>query len=227
MERQSGLTLIEMLVSLVLLASVLTLSSEAYRFYIEGAQRDSKGLSQQFQILRNQQLLSNQFGSALLYYADYEGFGKGPLFVGEHNYVMWISQTSIQVPSTSSLSVLTVKADKIIYCEQLLSKTIIKVVPKDPDDVCAYFRLELAENDNVKLSYYGWSSVLAQLDGEPEFNRMKSSPEWTSTFYGSKTGTLPLFVRVESDVNDNLNWYFKLADIDPSRVNYTGANHGS
>ncbi|MBZ9610286.1 PulJ/GspJ family protein [Rheinheimera maricola] len=226
MERQSGLTLIEMLVSLVLLASVLTLSSEAYRFYIEGAQRDSKGLAQEFDKLRNQQLLSNQFGSAVLYYANYDSVN-APLFVGEQSKVMWISQTSVQSSLTSSLSVLTIQDGKLLYCEQLLADTIIRRVPENPDQVCSVFSVEIAKTEAVKFSYYGWSSVLAQLDGDTSSYAIRGAPEWSSTYLGNQTGSLPLYISVESEVNSELSWYFQLADIDPSRVNYTGANHGS
>ena len=225
MAKQRGMTLIEMLVALLIFASVMSLSSEAYRYYIVSGQKHNKRFDQALDMLWAQQLLSRQLAGVLLYYAANEEGNRRVLYRGNETELVFVSSNSVRNPGTAALSAFHFQDKRLQYCEQSLESYTAMTVPSTTEEICDSFQIDLLAANTVKFRYFGWPSVLAQLDEQENSPVIANkTPVWLERYYGDETGTVPVVVSLSwSDEMNEQEWWFRLADIDPGRLSYFGS----
>ncbi len=229
MELQRGMTLIEMLVALVILASVLSLSSETYRYYVTSQQHTSKVLDNALDTLRAEQLLARQIAGTMLYYVTARSGAKTALYNGAEQQLMFVSNNSVVTPGFAALSLFRRNDGALQYCEQPLTEHTLISAPASAEDICNNYQLNLFAADVIQFSYFGWLSAMSQFTAGGETvselpHLADPGPVWQHHYLAESTNTLPIIISLKWIVQgQEYEWWFRAADIDPARLSYSGS----
>ena len=225
-----GFTLIEMLVSLVILTSIMLLSSQAYRFFVtqlNQRQDDFTQLSDQF---KRMTWLQNQLAAVDMYYVTATDGSLQLYFKGSKDSIIWISATSVTQPGTAALSAIGLQDEQLSYCEMRLDELLLKQDDVTLSQLCQNFSLSIMSASELSIAYFGWPDLNAQLSHDastPKINAV-TGPEWFSKFDAAETATLPGLVKL-SIKDDELakEYWIQLYGLNPSKAGYfSSANSG-
>lgn len=216
MVKQQGLTLIEMLVSLLILTIVMSLSSTAYRYYVVGFNDNGDKIYARSAELIRRELVQQQVESAFYYYVKIDPINRSPYFVGTDQSISWIVPSSIQRPNYSALAWLGIQNKKLVYCERLMIDKLVNTVPNDPSEICDVFSYEIGEPDVFNIRYFGWQNIHEQFGQASEFSVPvdKPSATWSDSFSSLDRKVLPLFVVVSLAEDKSEEWWFTLKSRD-------------
>lgn len=223
MARQRGLTLIEMLIALVIMSAVMTLSAQAYRFYIEQSGSGTEKLKQNFTQMRQILAVQDQLAGAFHYFMPGAESREILAFEGTANDVMWVSTTSVQNNKIAALAWLGVDDGTLTYCEMLLTEHIFKQLP-EKSKVCDAFSSKIQRIDDITFTYYGWPGIAERLE-EGKGLILPAKQSWSGNFSGLTKGVLPNIVRLEySSDTSKFEIMVTLPNLDVSRVNNALSN---
>lgn len=219
MARQSGLTLIEMLIAMVIMSAVMMLSAEAYRFYIDQSEAGSERLEQQFQQMRNLVALQNQISAAYHYFIPSTTGAMVLGFEGQTDQLTWVATTSIQRQDHAAVSWLGSEDNQLMYCEVLLAEQLIMALP-EPAQLCQSFQLIIGEVDDIRFQFYGWPSFLDRLELGGG-GLIPSQQTWYPSFSGAQKRVLPDAIRLTYQSRGVEHALFaNLPNLDPGRTSY-------
>lgn len=226
-----GFTLIEMLVSLVILTSIMLLSSEAYRFFVTQLNQRQDSFSQLSEQFKRMTWVQNQLAATDMYYVSSNNGGLELYFKGSKDSLMWVSSTSVSKPGTAALSALSLQEQQLTYCEIRLDALLLKQDDVTLSQLCQNFSLNVMSASELNIEYYGWADIVAQLSNTalaPEAT-ITGAPQWFSKYQGSETGTLPSLVKLSLKQDDaTAEYWIQLYGLNPSKAGYfSSANSGS
>lgn len=223
MIRRRGFTLIEMLVSLVILTSIMLLSSEAYRFFVTQLNQRQDSFSQLSEQFKRMTWVQHQLAAIDMYYVTAKHGGLQLYFKGGNNSVMWVSSTSVTKPGTGALSALLLQDEQLTYCEARLDELLLKQDDVTQSQLCQNFSLGIMSASELSFEYYGWADLNAQLSHDastPKLN-MISGPQWSDKFNAEETATLPGLIKISLKHQEQAKEYWiQLYGLNPSKAGY-------
>jgi len=223
MTTRNGFTLIEMLVSLVILTSIMLLSSEAYRYFVVQLNQRQDSFNTVSEHFKRLKWLQHQIASTSMYYVTTVEGKKQLLFSGSKNALLWVSTTSVTKPGTGSVSAMAIEDGHLRYCEKVLDETFLTKANISQQDVCSEFSLNIVPATALTLEYYGWLDLTAQLSQNPINPVMNaaSTATWQDKYFSSETGTLPGLIKmtVKNDTSSQEYWV-QLHGLDPAKAGY-------
>lgn len=230
MVRQAGLTLIEMLVALLILASMMSLSSMAYSFYVTGFLDRDKQFNAGLQQVRRQLAWQDQLSAAFYYMIEVAPDMHRPYFQGDSNSIQWMSTTSMQQPGQPALARIELQDNQLTYCEALLSDYLPADLGVQQQSVCGYFKLPIEPIDALQIDYYSWPDFMQRYqamhasDGSAGVAIM--GPGWRDTHDGMSQQLLPEWVRltINRQGEEQQLWVW-LENNDHARFGFYGLSH--
>ena len=205
MVRQAGLTLIEMLIALVILATVMSLSSVAYSFYVTGFINSDKKFTQNMHTLKMQMAWQDQLSAAFYYMVEIAPENNRPYFIGDKQQLQWIATTSMQQPGTPALARLELHEKQLRYCEMPLNVFLPKDLAVAQQKVCEHFAVNIQTADSIAIEYFSWVDFSQRLSAlEPAEGSVPAyvEPTWRNEHDGLKQQLLPEWVRIKLTVDD-------------------------
>lgn len=222
MAKQTGLTLIEMLVSLFILTIVMSLSSNAYRYYVISFNERGDKLQQTTSQLIAKRLVQQQLESAFYYYVKIDPINSRPYFLGTEQALSWIASGGIKSPGVSTLAWLGTVDNKLLYCERPVTEPLLVNLPENTSDLCEHFSLPLFEVESISVRYYGWQNPLDQFNPDPEYvaGGVLPTPAWDNQFNSVQRQVLPLYVvlTLQQPDSENTEWWFAINNVDVVRL---------
>lgn len=227
MRLRKGFTLIEMLVSLVILSSVMVLSSEAYRFFVVQLNQRQDSFVTEFEQFKRLKWLQHQIAATEMYYVTAFDGTKKLFFSGNEQALMWVSATSVAKPGMGAISGLVINDGQLQYCETSLENILLIKVNMSQQDLCKSFVLPIVPASELSLQYYGWSDLNAQLS-QDALAGSANVASWQSKYNGHETGTLPSVIRMTLK-RDSISqeYWIQLYGLNPAKAGYfSNANSG-
>ena len=198
MASQRGLTLLEMLVSLVILSSVMAIASTAYSYYATGFNAREQRFSAHLTQLKQQMMWQDQLASAFYYYVEILPNNYRPVFRGNRTELSWMSTNSISQPGLPARSWLGLDDGYLTYCEQPITEKLVKSIAYDKAEICGALSLQLQEINSLEISYFSWPSMAARhlswVDELPI--RQDRAPRWFTSHDSEESELLPGWVRI-------------------------------
>lgn len=205
MVRQAGLTLIEMLIALVILATVMSLSSIAYSFYVTGFINSDKKFTQNMHTLKMQLAWQEQLSAAFYYMIEIAPENNRPYFVGDKQQLQWVATTSLQQPGMPALARLDVFEKQLRYCEMPL----VAFLPKDlgvlQQKICEHYSITIQAADSIEIDYFSWPDLdqrLAATESAEGGAVAYTEPMWRGEHDGLSQQLLPEWVRIKLTLQD-------------------------
>lgn len=203
-----GFTLIEVLVSTLILVMVIGVAITALSSFMGLWEKSDKLFSNTFDSARHRILLRNSFESIYEYYitdksnktwsdTKYEYF---PFFKGDSNSIEFITLSSVFHHDAPAVGMFYVKRNNsgsfdLIYKEADLEKFYIKYA----DDKINYSKqITLYQNlDEVRIRYYG----VVDKSFNPDTMQITRISRWESSFFGKNRNCLPnrIEIRIKSE----------------------------
>tara|TARA_R110002126_G_scaffold10245_44_gene46613 strand:- start:1446 stop:2141 length:696 start_codon:yes stop_codon:yes gene_type:complete len=198
MASQRGLTLLEMLISLVILSSVMAIASTAYSYYATGFNERQQRFGSRLNQLKKELSWQDQLASAFYYYVETAPNNYRPVFTGDAEELSWMSTSGILQPGTMARSWLGISEGYLTYCEQPVSEKLITSIAYNKTEMCNSFMQRLYPLESVEISYFSWPSMIDrhiswgdELPVQP--NR---APRWANSHNSAETEVLPGWVRL-------------------------------
>ena len=203
-----GFTLIEILVSTLILVMVIGVAITALSSFMGLWEKSDKLFSNTFDSARNRILLRNSFESISEYYitdksnktwaeTKYQYF---PFFQGDFNSIEFITLSSVFHHGAPAVAMFYIKRNNfgnfdLIYKEADLDKFYIKYA----EDKINYSKhITLYQNlDEVKIRYYG----VVDTSFNPETMQLTKISKWEKNFFGKNRNCLPsrIEIRITSE----------------------------
>lgn len=226
MVRQAGLTLIEMLISLLILATVMSLSSVAYSFYVTGFVNSDKKFTENMHNLKMQMAWQDQLSAAFYYMIEIAPDNNRPYFLGDKQQLQWIATTSIQQPGMPALARLELHDKQLRYCEVPLTAFLPKDLAIAQQKVCEHFAVNIQEADSIAIEYFSWANLmqrLAALEPSEGVSAGYIEPSWRNEHDAITQQLLPEWVRITLtlDKQEQKIWVW-LENNDKQRFNFYG-----
>lgn len=198
MERQRGLTLLEMLIAIMLFSTVMALVGSGFRYYVVGFSNNQEKFNSAFSALKYN-LAWQEVLSAGFYYFVPVGENKGVWFEGSSTEVSWASTISLQQAGQPAIAWLGLENNTLVYCERLLIKKLYQQSAPQKEELCSSFRLDIMPVQQVIMEYYRWGSVKSRVDfytSEPNQILTELTPQWLNQTSGLTSNLIPEFVRI-------------------------------
>ena len=217
MASQRGLTLIEMLVSMVIMMSVFTLSAQAYRYFIFQSEAGGESFASQFKQMRSTIALQEQLSAAFYYYYPSSPETMVLAFDGVDDQIIWVATTGLQNRNYGAVAWLGIKNNSLVYCERSLSNFFPVSLPSSTE-LCSHFQTTIMEAEQLNVRYFGWPTIFAQLE-EGRGLLQPVQQQWFSSFQGEEGGVLPNLIQLDiKNENTAFQIIVKLTNLDVSRV---------
>lgn len=230
MAKQRGLTLLEMLVSILILTLVLSMVSSAYSYYVTGFNRQHSRLVDSFSQIKRSFLWQDQLAAATEYYLEISPRTYRVFFDGRANELSWIVSIDSNRKGEQAVAWLGILNGYLSYCEQPFSVYLPKSSVQTSDEVCKSRLQIIVPADEFKVHYFGWSNLESRQNAilEPLPGRLPDHPQWFREYLGSKTNTLPLWVRLEVSKDGTIKQYWvQIEAVDMQKLAVFGTeNHG-
>lgn len=223
MERQKGMTLIEIIISMVVLALVITIASEGYRYYFDAIGKRLRGNNNIKKIVIAKKMSLSQLKKTIPYYIKSDSHGivsNKVFFQGDEKSIIGVSSGSISsISNVASLFKLQVIDGWLTYCE----RPFVDWLPVSEGDIsidpCKYYSSPITKADDVDISYFGYDNANDVFIQSEEFSSHQSTPnlaKWHKKFSGFETGILPNKIKI--NINNGgvaeLFWYTSINPID-------------
>lgn len=226
MVRQAGLTLIEMLIALLILATVMSLSSVAYSFYVTSFVNSDKKFTENMHNLKMQMAWQDQLSAAFYYMIEIAPENNRPYFMGSKQHLQWIATTSLQQPGMPALARLELHEKQFRYCEMPLTAFLPKDLAVAQQNVCRHFAVNIQAADNIAIEYFSWPDFaqrLAALEPAEGSTAAFIAPSWRNEHDGITQQLLPEWVRITltNDQQEQKIWVW-LENNDKQRFNFYG-----
>ncbi|RZF79169.1 prepilin-type N-terminal cleavage/methylation domain-containing protein [Pseudoalteromonas sp. CO325X] len=202
-----GFTLVEVLISMVIMSLIITLAVSSYRYFFNfGNQDNIQDQDKALKRLTELQPINNAVRSSLAYYylSGYEQ-QKKIFFQGEQRALSFITTKPALIDSPLAIGILLVRIDgaedQLLYCELPLGSrdlSTFKVVDSDCDEGSKF---EYLRANDISIDYFGWESrtdienFTSGWFGRAEVNL---TPKWFQNYDSGKTKLLPAYIRVTS-----------------------------
>ncbi len=200
-----GFTLIEVMVTTIILTIIVSLSFFSTTFYLNEWQHNRLGDTSAIQGFRMQRLLHAAVESAWEYFVSdpaNETIGNYyPYFKGQVDSIAFVTTSPVFTKNTTAAVRIRLVSDKnatttnLIYEEESLDKKYIRYY----DDIINYlhtFTIPIPGSD-IKFRYYGFK----ELQFLPDQERIEEILSWQATFDGKKKQTLPEIIEVVRQSN--------------------------
>lgn len=222
MEKQRGLTLLEMLVSILILTTVLALTSTSYSYYVGQLNRQQTAFGARLQDTKLAQAWQNQLSAAFAYFVEVAPNTNRIWFKGNATDVSWVASTSLQQPGITSVAWLGMRDKQLVYCEQTLTDTLFVNPQLDAKTLCDSYMLEIAPADKISLEYFSWPSLVAKQNAETTTalaGALVSKPQWFKKVDAFETGLLPGWVKLLlSTAEGEREYWLRLENSDRERL---------
>jgi len=236
MVKQRGLTLLEMLISLVILSSVMMLASTSYSHYVTGFNTRGSKINDQLQEFKRSTLWQRQLSSSFYYLLKgSDNIEYKPWFFGEKNQVSWFASTSLTEPGMASAAWLGMIDSEMVYCEQPLTEHFVVSLTASPESICNNYQQAISPASALSFEYYGWKNVYDRYETQSEFieNQVLAQPQWFDEYSGVVNGLIPLWIKITitppSGANDesSFDYWVQIQDNDSNKLDYFfGASSG-
>ncbi len=221
--KQRALTLIEMLISLVILSTLLTLGGQVFVRYSDSSGQSQGQLQRTVSELKNNQLLLQQLSSAFYYYWSPE-IGRNELFFnGEVSTLRWIASRSWSQTQVPALALLHVDDGKLEYCEMPFDNYLLTEKLPDDTQICERFRRDIVTDvTKAAFRYYGEAGINEKFPMTNEFasELIVQPPGWSDAFSGRERRILPDYVVIQYEQDDQTyELWSAILNHDMTRVN--------
>lgn len=227
-----GMTLVETLVSLVVMASVLAIASTAYRFYVERATSEQDRISDSIQ----QAILAVRIQDSLAALVDYRlasVFGDGgraqTALVGQGGALVAITDNALSAIGEGALVWLGRTTFEgmtgVWWCERPLT-AFLPLTPADlePAQICDGFRYQLTPWREISFRYLP-PDPSQLVDTEFGFATNVTAPaaSWQTSFDPSMLAPLPRYVEVTLGTDERESrLMIAVQEADPARTGSFG-----
>lgn len=204
MFKPRGFTLIELMISLVILAMLLVVATTTYQLLTVRWSKNLIGFDKAFSRYQNLTLLSNVV-EGIFPYVVLEPSGRSTFFfVGQEQSLLAISRKGLfdsQFPEIFKLTTVSTPSGKFKLIYQSVSTK--NILLKETEQEIRFERqLTLLENiDSIKISYFGWDSLLDATASPPEI------PSWFQQYSGVAKRLHPQRVKYEIII-DNMQYEY-------------------
>lgn len=215
MERQKGMTLIEMVVSMVVLTLVITIASEGYRYYFDSIGKRLRSNNDKKKVIVAKKLSATQLKKTIPYYikSDANGIISNKVFFrGEEHAVTGVSAGAVSsIGDVASLFKFQVVDGWLTYCE----RPFVDWIPVSENDLsidpCDFNKYPIVEAHSIDISYFGYDSINDIFIESEEFSTNQSnskSAKWHKAFDSMSTGVLPQKVKIFINDGDSPELFF-------------------
>ena len=200
---QNGFTLIEILISMVLLSMIMLVASMSFSTFSTQWQKRLGNFDDVLKSAKRTSLLQKTLQSTANYLAkDVKTEDPYYYFFGENQEISFVSNNPIfseGIPALIHISIVyneTNDTSSLIYQEAPMDKKILLYAEHPPNFLN---KLVLLENKiNIRFNYFGWRSRderLAALDDDEG----EIVPSWNVSYSGKEVGGLPIAINISWD----------------------------
>lgn len=202
--RASGFTLIEVLITMSVLAMVMLTGAWAYSFMSQNWQRNSTAFNTAMDEHTDWSLVQRAVSNTLPKIVRDDDGQLGFYFLGRENGFTGITQVSVQEPESPAVFRLFREQNpdsggwRLVYEEAVLRD--VALVRAD-QQLPFNFRLVVEDDlDEAMFEYYGWENLRAWIESGSETSDVAGSPEWFTDYDGLERGQHPTVIQIH--IND-------------------------
>lgn len=212
-QRALGFTLVEVLITMGVLAMVMLTGAWAYSFMATSWERNQKNFNLAIEHYQDWSLISRAVESTIPKIVRHDEF-IGFYFLGEERGFTAYTSRSVQDPEYPAVYRFFREQDpdtqlfSLVYEEAVLTQQILT---HSEQQLPFNFRLEVAnELEDVRFEYFGWESLRARSEEEADEFGGTHFPQWFDEYDGIERVQHPRFMQVHID---GFLWPVEVADI--------------
>lgn len=206
LQKQRGFTLIEILISLVILSMLVTLAGSAYSIYIDRWKDNLGDFQQQLNETRGTMLVDQALQNVFPFVVENseetqrESNELGLFFFGDENRLEAIVGSGVFNYANAAIFKLIKDDDKLVYFERSTADVLLL---KANQEFTYNRKLTYTDNiESVSFRYYGWPSYQQKLD-YLSGNATTDSRQWFTRYYGPERGLLPERIELTVQTEDH------------------------
>lgn len=211
-KRMTGLTLIELLVTLILMSLVLGVATVSLSQFSRYSDKSGRSFSVQVSELLEMERLNESLEKSLDYYIRANQTTNSLYFVGEEQEIKFVSTTSWLQGEKTSINFLTIEQDpnddnllSMVLYQQMLSDSVFYEEGQLPDKESMQAFVILTGIRDISFDYLGIKDV-RQLFLNNEGNNYQRNLRWDSRYSALQTGYLPDKIRINIQWPDGRQW---------------------
>ncbi|CED70276.1 putative uncharacterized general secretion pathway protein [Aliivibrio wodanis] len=224
-KKNNGFTLVEMLVSMVILSSVIVIATQAHKQFIVNSEQFSDKYQKTLVTTQFRELLFERIEQSVLYVTKKNnvfGIDKNVVYwIGDSKQLVAVTRMSLQNPKRSAVYMLSVIDNELIYCEKVMDSWIAEA-GEIPSDICQYSRVIASDIDKLSIRYYGWpnSTEMLQAQSSEFLTGVRSKQQWFTQYHGEKTELAPEWIELTlTEKNEQKNtWLLPVKYHDSERL---------
>ncbi|MGR6840817.1 PulJ/GspJ family protein [Aliivibrio wodanis] len=222
--KHNGFTLVEMLVSMVILSSVIVIATQAYKQFIVNSERFSTKYRSVLADTQKRELVFERLDQTILYIANKRDlFGNSTQSIywqGYKNSLLSVTKISLQNPNKAAVFKLYQNEGELIYCEKVIDSWLPQI-GKEPEGLCDYSLSILSNLESVQFSYFGWKDAFQKMEGmnAKYFNNFSAKKTWFKRYDSIEAELLPEWIALDITYSDSSKdrWMFLIKYQDPLR----------
>lgn len=191
---QSGFTLIEMLVAIILLSGIVFIASFSFATFSQYWVKQESNFDNQAHQLRNRMAMQNAINGLSNYLLQQDN-DTVYFFKGGRQTVQFVTTQPLFSHSQQALVSLEIvptesNRDELIYREAPIEKRTFLTVSQPPQ---FRHKVSIMKRERMRFNFYGWASVNTL---NAFYERAPVSPEWTASYDAAQTGVMPLALNI-------------------------------
>jgi len=225
-KKNNGFTLVEMLVSMVILSSVIVIATQAHKQFIVNSEQFSDKYQKTLVATQFRELLFERIEQSVLYVTKKKnefGIDKPVVYwIGENERLVAVTRMSLQNPKRSAIYMLKVEDETLIYCEKVMDDQIAEA-GKIPSNICEYSMVIAPNINSFSIRYYGWENsheMLQAYGSEFSIGGDNKKQRWFTDYDGQKTGLVPEWVEltITNQYKEKNKWLLPVKYHDSERL---------
>lgn len=214
MNNQRGFTLIELIITLIILSLVVLSGTYAYQFMADNWERNRGNYEESLAQYQAWQLIYEAIeNTAPKMVRDDEGTGF--YFLGRDNGFTGYTKTSVQAPEYPAVYRLIIEQSEVneqglqlVYEEAVLGQQILT----NPEQQLPFnYRIVLYKNaEQLSFRYWGWESYKSRISNDIDISDTFSERQWFSQYDGFERSEHPQRIEISLD---GLTWTISVPDI--------------
>lgn len=207
LQKQRGFTLIEILISLVILSMLVTLAGSAYSIYIDRWKDNLGDFQQQLNETRGTILVEQSLGNIYPFVVDTvknedSSLDSSFFFFGEKHRIEAVTGSGVFNYANAGIFKVELKGQEILYYERSTADVLLE----NAEQSFTYKRkLRYLESvDAMSFRYFGWPSYKVKLEASSE-ERQIDKRQWYSSYDSVDRGLLPEIIEISITV-DGQQW---------------------